>query len=66
MKATEVNDVVIQKAHCDWIVKQAEELKALFSYNSKSMVELNKIRALADIKAIKDSLEELELYINSI
>lgn len=66
MKATEVNDVVIQKANCDWIVKQAEELKALFSYNSKSMVELNKIRALADIKAIKDSLEELELYINSI
>ena len=66
MKSTEVNDVVIQKAHCDWIVKQAEELKALFSYNSKSMVELNKIRALADIKAIKDSLEELELYINGI
>ena len=66
MKATEVNDIVIQKTHCDYIVEQAEELKALFSYNSKSMIELNKTRALADIEAIKDSLAELELYIKSI
>ena len=66
MKATEVNDVVIQKTHCDYIVEQAEELKALFSYNSKSMIELNKTRALADIEAIRNSLAELEFYINSI
>lgn len=66
MKATEVNDIVIQKTHCDYIVEQAEELKALFSYNSKSMIELNKTRALADIEAIKVSLAELELYIKSI
>lgn len=66
MKATEVNDVVIQKTHCDYIVEQAEELKALLSYNSKSMIELNKTRALADIETIKNSLAELELYIKSI
>lgn len=66
MKATEVNDVVVQKTHCDYIVEQAEELKALFSYNSKSMIELNKTRALADIEAIRNSLAELELYINDI
>ena len=66
MKATEVNDVVVQKTHCDYIVEQAEELKALFSYNSKSMIELNKPRALADIEAIRNSLTELELYINGI
>lgn len=66
MKATEVNDVVVQKTHCDYIVEQAEELKALFSYNSKSMIELNKTRALADIEAIRNSLVELELYINGI
>lgn len=66
MKATEVNDVVIQKTHCDYIVEQAEELKALFSYDSKPMIELNKTRALADIEAIRNSLAELELYINGI
>lgn len=66
MKATEVNDVVIHKTHCDYIVEQAKELKALFSYNSKSMIELNKTRALADIEAIRNSLEELELYIKEL
>lgn len=66
MKATEVNDIVIQKTHCDYIVEQAEELKALFSYNSKSMIKPNKTRALADIEAIRSSLAELELYINGI
>ena len=65
MKATGVNDVVVQKTHCDYIIEQAEELKALFSYNSKSMIELNKTRALADIEAIRNSLAELELYINN-
>lgn len=66
MKATEVNDVVIQKAHCDYIIEQAKELKALFSHNSKSMIKLNKTRALADIEAIRNSLAELELYIKEL
>ena len=66
MKATEINEIIIQKTHCDYIVEQAKELRALFSYNSKSMIELNKTRALADIEAIKNSLAELKLYVDSI
>jgi hypothetical protein len=66
MKATDIDDITIQKSHCDWIIEQAKELKALFSYNSKSMIELNKTRALADIEAIKNSLVELELYIENV
>lgn len=66
MKATEIHEVTIQKTNCDWIVEQAKELKALFSYDSKSMIKLNKTRALADIEQIRKSLEELELYIVSM
>ena len=66
MKVMEINDIVVQKTHCGYIVEQAKELKALFSYNSKSMIELNKTRALADIEAIKNSLAELELYIEEL
>lgn len=66
MKAAEINDITINKAHCDWIVEKAEELKGLFSHNSNSMIELNKTRALTNIETIKDSLSELELYIKSV
>ena len=66
MKATEIDDITIHKAHCDWIVKQATELKALFSHNSERMVEFNKSRALADIETIKNSLSELQLYVESL
>ena len=66
MKATEIDDITIHKANCDWIVKQAMELKTLFSHNSKRMVELNKSRALADIETIKNSLSELQLCIESL
>lgn len=66
MKATEINEIIIQKTHCDYIVEQVKELRALFSYNSKSMIESNKTRALADIEAIKNSLAELKLYVDSI
>ena len=66
MKTTEIDDITIHKAHCDWIVKQAMELKALFSHNSERMVELNKSRALADIETIKNSLSELQLYVENL
>lgn len=66
MKATEIDDITIHKAHCDWIAKNALELKALFSYKSEKMVEANKVRALADINTIVDSLAELKLYIESL
>lgn len=61
-----INDIIIMKAHCDNILEQATELKALFSHNSESMIELNKIRALTDIEMIKNSLAELEFYINDL
>lgn len=66
MKVSNIDDLTIQKAHCDWIVKQAMELKALFSHNSDRMIEANKIRALADIDVIRDCLSELKLYVESL
>lgn len=66
MKATEINEVVIQKTHCDYIVEQAKELKELFSYNSKSMIKANKTRALTDIEEIRNSLQKLEFYIKEL
>ena len=57
------DDIIIMKAHCDNISEQATELKALFSYDSD---KLNKIRALADIEMIKNSLSELESYIKDL
>ena len=66
MKATEIDDITVHKAHCNWIVRQAMELKALFSYDSERIVELNKSRALADIETIKNSLSELKLYVESL
>lgn len=65
MKTTEIDDITINKIHCNWIIRQAMELKALFSHNSERMVELNKSRALADIETIKNSLSELQLYVES-
>ena len=55
-----IDDIVIMKSHCDNISEQAIELKALFSHDSD---KLNKIRALADIEMIRNSLAELEFYI---
>ena len=59
----EFTDDVIMKAHCDNISEQATELKALFSHSSD---KINKIRALADIEMIKNSLSELEFYIKDL
>ena len=58
-----IDDIVIMKAHCDNILEQATELKALFSYDSN---ELNKTRALTNIEMIKNSIAELELYIKDL
>ena len=59
----EFTDDVIMKAHCDNILEQATELKALFSYD---LNELNKTRALTNIEMIKNSIAELELYIKDL
>ena len=58
-----IDDIVIMKAHCDNILEQATELKALFSYD---LNELNKTRALTNIEMIKNSIAELELYIKDL
>lgn len=59
LKAKEVNDFTICRTHCDWIMLQAKMLKALFSYDSRRMVVLNKTRALSAIDTMQDSLNEL-------
>ena len=66
MKSTEMLDIIVQKTHCDYIVEQAKELQALFSHNSKSMIELNKTRVLVDVEVIRNSLVELEFYIKEL
>ena len=58
-----IDDIVIMKAHCDNILEQATELKALFSHNS---TELNKTRALTNVEMIKNSIAELEFYIKDL
>lgn len=66
MNATEIKDVTVNKAHCDWITAQAKELKALFAYNSDRMIALNKGRALSAIDTAVNSLMELKAYIESV
>lgn len=66
IKATEISENTIQKAHCDWIIKQAKELKALLSYDSDKMIAANKTRAISGIETMKNSLSELKLYIEDI
>lgn len=61
-----MNEYKIQKTHCDWIITQMQEIKALLSYESDRMIVLNKTRAVSAINTSTDSLRELELYIKSI
>ena len=55
-----------QRKNCDWVVEQANEIKALLAYNSKSMIALNKVRALAAIDTAMQSLAEIRAYIESV
>ena len=66
MKATEITDMTINNTHCDYIMEQAKELKALFSYRSDGIIKANKIRALADIQAIQNSINELKAYVENL
>lgn len=66
VKASEISEFTIHKAHCDWIVCRAQELKALLSYESEQMVAANKMRALGCVSTMVDSLSELKLYIESV
>ena len=56
----------VNMARCNWVIEQAEELKALFSYNSDRMIELNKVRALASIDAAMSALSLMKASIESV
>lgn len=66
MKATEINDLTICKTNADWILHQINELRALLSYKSENMIVLNKTRALSALDCIKNSAEEMRLYIEGL
>ena len=66
MKATEINDFTICKTNADWILQQINELRALLSYKSENMIVLNKTRALSVLDCIKNSAEEMRLYIEGL
>lgn len=61
-----VNDFTISKNKCDCVIEQATELRALLSYNSDEMIEINKVRALAAINTAMDSLKELKLFVDEV
>lgn len=54
------------KKNCDWVIEQAREVKALLSYNSTSMIAMNKVRALSAIETAMSSLRDLKAYIESV
>ncbi len=60
------DDITMLKTECDWMLWQARELEALFSYDSKSMIKQNKVRALSDIESIRISLSKMERYIKGL
>ena len=66
MKADKIDAFTTGMAHCDWIIMQAKEIKALLAYRSDSMVELNKVRALSAIDTSLASLHELKLFIEGM
>lgn len=43
-----------------------DSLIALFGYENKNIVKLNKNRALASISSLKKILDETEIYIESL
>lgn len=64
MKVTKIDDMTINKIHCDLIMKQAKELKTLFYHNSEDTIIQNKTKALEAIQMMENSLKELKLYID--
>lgn len=56
----------IAKKNCDWVIEQTKEVKALLSYDSASMIALNKTRALSAVETAMSSLRDLQAYIESV
>lgn len=52
--------------NCEYVIEQAEELKALLSYNSERMIRANEVRALSAIDVAISALNELKSNIESI
>lgn len=59
-------EIAIGKTHCDWVMEQAREVKALLSYDSVPMIALNKVRALSAIETAMSSLRELQAFVESV
>lgn len=66
IKASEITDFTINKAHCDWIIEQVMELKALFGYESERMIELNNVRAMSAVDTALNSLSKLKHYLSTV
>lgn len=61
-----MNEVNKNISNCEWLLQQAEELNALFSYNSDAMIISNQVRALSAVETAITALHELKAGIESI
>jgi len=52
--------------HCDWILEQTKEIKALLNFKSVEMVRLNRNRAIAAIDSAMESLTDLKKTIEEM
>ena len=66
MKATDITDSTINKAHCDIIIDNIKELKILISDNSEEWLKKGKGFALTNINEVQNSLNELKAYFNQL
>lgn len=53
-------------SNCEWVIQQAEELKALLSYDGNSILMLNHVRALSAIETAMTALTELKTSIEAV
>lgn len=61
MKDTEY---AVALSQCDWIIKQADELKALIAHNSPEMIALNKTRADSALETMHEAMSYLIEFIS--
>lgn len=55
------------KSHCDWIISVMNEMKAYLDLNESSMhIQSNVFRELSGISVCKNSLRELELFLEEM
>lgn len=67
MKAENITNKTIMKSHCDWIISVRNEMKAYLDLNESSMhIQSNVFRELSGISVCKNSLRELELFLEEM